>query len=364
VFPELDARSWLTGRPEAALYDLSPAALADEAATEPAERPAALDGADEPPAGVSVETLLATEYGVHPEQVVLTAGADAARFVAFGAAFELSDGDSGALIESPASEGLVRPPEVLGAETRRFERPTPEYGVELDGADAAGAALLALSNRHDPSGRLLTREALAEVADAAAQNGARLLVDETVAPLSETGDSLGGVTAAGLDGAVAVGSTERLPGLAGLEVGWLIGDREFVGAARRVNGYVGGVAGPSRAYALRALYGAEGRTERAREICRENSAALAATLADRPGVECRVFADAPVALLSAEDLGGRALANAAWEQGVLVAPGEFYGVPGAVRVGLGRSPERVRAGLERLSGVLDDRPGGPAGTNP
>jgi len=362
VFPERDAATWLTGRPEAALYDLSPAALLDGADPEPAARPDPVTDLPEAPAGVSVETLLATEYGVHPEQVVLTAGADAARFVAFAAALELSEGP--ALVESPANEALIRTPEALGRSVERFERPAPNYGAE---PDLDSPAVVALSNRHDPSGRLLAREALSELAGRAADAGGRLLVDESVAPLTpdpEDEAALGGVTAAGLDGAVVTGSLERVPGLAGQEVGWVVGDPAVTETARRVQRYVGAVPGTSRVYARRALYRTDGLVERAREICRENSATLAAGLAARPDTTCRVFEDAPVALLSVEGTDGDALAGAAWDAGVLVVPGKFFGEPGMVRIGLGRSPERVRAGLDALGGVLDDLRAARERTNP
>lgn len=353
MFPELDAEAWLTGRPEAALHDLSSAALRDDADDEPSERPAALAGVSEPAAGVSVETILATEYGVHPEQVVLTAGGNAAAFVAFAAALEASE-ESGVLSETPGDKSLAATPAALGADVSRFERPAPSYGLDnLQDSIDESTAVVAISNRHDPSGRLVAAEGLRDAAARARDADARLLVAEDCAPLSDDGDALGGVTAAGMENTIITGSRERLPGLASLEVGWVVTDPALADAARRVQRHLGSVAGPSRAYALRALYGGDALTERAAAICRENSAQLAAGVAARDDVTCRVFEDAPVAALDVAGYSGDEVAGAAWEDGVLVVPGRHYGAPETVRVGLGRSPERVRAGLDALDEVLD-----------
>lgn len=346
------------------MHDLGTSELRGDRGFDPVEVPPRVTDLADPPAGVSVETLLATEYGVHPEQVVVTAGATHANFLAAAAALDLADRGNRperVVVESPGYEPLVKTPEMLGAEVTRFERPRPDYPLDPDrvgdAAAEAEAALVTVTNRHNPSGRLSDRETLDAAAAAARDAGGRLLVDEVYAPYAperrEGETAFGGVTAAGLEGAVVTGSLTKFFGLGDVRLGWLIADREFVAAARRAWRHVPAVAGLSRAVGMRALYGADDLAARSRDLLRENAAALRAFVDRRGDVSGTVFEGNTFAFLDAEGFDGDEVTAAAWEQGVLVAPGRFFGDPRRVRISLGRDPESTRSALAALGGVLD-----------
>jgi aspartate/methionine/tyrosine aminotransferase len=363
VLPDIEYLSWFEGRPEAAMYDLGSSDLRGDRGFDPVAVPPRVADLSDPPAGVSVETVLATEYGVHPEQVVVTAGATHANFLAVAAALDLAaraDRPERVVVEVPGYEPLVKTPEMLGADVERFERPRPDYPLDPDrmrGA-AAEAALVTVTNRHNPSGRLSDRETLDAAAAAARDAGGRLLVDEVYAPYVPEGrgseSAFGGVTAAGLDGAVVTGSLTKFFGLGDVRLGWLIADREFVAAARRAWRHVPAVAGISRAVGTRALYGAEDLTDRSRDLLRENAAALREFVDRRGDVSGTVFEGSTYAFLDVEGFDGDEVVAAAWERGVLAVPGRFFGDPRRVRVSLGRDPESTRAALASFGGVLDD----------
>ena len=46
-----------------------------------------------------------------------------------------------------------------------------------------------------------------------------------------------------------------------------------------------------------------------------------------------------------------------WRHGVLVAPGEYFGAPGHLRIGFGADAEAVGLGLQRLEAALQAGPG-------
>jgi len=366
VLPDIEYLSWFAGRPEAAMHDLGTSELRGDRGFDPVEMPPRVADMADPPAGVSVETVLATEYGVHPEQVVVTAGATHANFLAAAAALDLadrSDRPERIAVESPGYEPLVKTPEMLGADVGRFERLRPDYPLDparIEDA-AAEAALVTVTNRHNPSGRLSDRETLDAAATAAEDAGGYLLVDEVYAPYvpedREAPDgaaAFGGVTAAGLGGAVVTGSLTKFFGLGDVRLGWLIADREFVAAARRVWHHVPAVAGLSRAVGIRALYGADELVARSRELLRESAAALREFVDRRGDVSGTVFQGNSYAFLDVEGFDGDEVAAAAWEGGVLVAPGRFFGDPRRVRISLGRDPESTQTALAGFGGILDD----------
>jgi aspartate/methionine/tyrosine aminotransferase len=369
MFPRLDYLEWIAGRPEVALYDLGSSDLRGDRDHEPTVVPEPLEGLPDPPAGATLETQIAGEYGVHPERVLVTPGASTANFVATAAALypNAGTGDGGedareaiptALVEKPAYEPLVEAPRALGGTTNRFLRPrNDDYALDSDRIDAAlddDTRLVTVTNRHNPSGRLADPDALAAAASAASDAGARLLVDEVYAPFGEdAGDGpFGGPTAVDLDGAVVTGSLTKFFGLGDLRVGWVIADSEFVDRARSILHHLPGNAGPSRALGMRAFHNVEDLAERSRDLVAENHALLASFVDAHDNVHAVVPGGSTYAFLEVDGTDGDELATAAWDEGVLVAPGRFFDDEDGVRVSLGRTPDHSAAALDALAGVL------------
>jgi aspartate/methionine/tyrosine aminotransferase len=76
-------------------------------------------------------------------------------------------------------------------------------------------------------------------------------------------------------------------------------------------------------------------------------------VADREDLSGRVEPGCTYAFLEHESADGTEVAQAAWEQGLLVVPGRFFDDTDSFRVGACRDTETVRAGLDRLGEVLD-----------
>jgi aspartate/methionine/tyrosine aminotransferase len=366
VFPRIDYFDWLEGRREAAMHDLACADLRGDRAVGSAPVPDPVADRPDPPAGVNLHSLVATEYGVHPRQVVVTAGASHAAFVAAATAVTMATtGDEDAptpraLVEKPGYEPHVQTPVGVGAEVDRFRRTEPDFALDPDRVQSAlrdETALVTVTNRHNPSGALADRETLAEAATATREAGAHLLVDEVYAPYltgarEGAGTAFGGPTAAGLDGAVVVNSLSKFHGLPDLRVGWLVADPEFAERARSVKHHVPAVADTAELLAGRAVYATEDIAADRRALLAENAALLRSFVRDRDDVEGSVHEGSPFAFLDVAGADGDEVAAAAWEAGVLVSPGSFFGDDDRVRVALGRDPEATAAGLDAFAGVL------------
>jgi aspartate/methionine/tyrosine aminotransferase len=366
MFARLEYLEWISGRPEVALYDLATSDLRGERDLEPELVPDPLDGLDDPPTGATLETQVAAEYGVHPQQVLVTPGTSVANFVAVAAALysspEAGDEDEEstaptALVEKPTYEPLLKAPGSIGGDVNRFLREDESRLVpdRVRKAMTDDTRLVTVSNRHNPSGRLTDRETLSDVADIVDEHGARLLVDEVYAPfVSEATDGpFGGPSAAGFDRTVVTSSLTKFYGLLDLRVGWLVADEAFVERARSVAYHIPGVAGPSRVLGRRALHNSDRLGDRSRELVSENADLLGAFVESRDDVEGFVAPDSTFAFLDPVNVDGDELAETAWDEGLLVVPGRFFGDEERVRVSLGRSTEHVTAALEALGAVLD-----------
>ncbi|MFC6837198.1 pyridoxal phosphate-dependent aminotransferase [Halomarina ordinaria] len=357
VFEPIAYLEWIAGRPEAADHDLGSSDL--RRAGDGRVVPPALADREDPPPGTTLESQVATVYDADPTDVHVTAGASHANLLAAMAACAASD-DPHVLVESPGYEPQAATPAGFGASVDRFSRAP---GGRLDPGRLRDALtpetdLVVCTNRHNPTGALADRETLAAAAEAVGEVDATLLVDEVYAPYvlearSGDGSAFGGVTAAGLPNTVVASSLTKFHGLGGLRIGWLVGEGAFVERLDRVAWHLPVVADPSRALARRTLHHADALAERSRERLAANHELLSEFLAGRTDVVGDVPAGCPYGLVWHADVDGDVLSAAAWEAGVLVVPGRFFGVRGAVRVAAGHDAETTAAALAAFGRVLD-----------
>ncbi|MFB6126177.1 MAG: pyridoxal phosphate-dependent aminotransferase [Halolamina sp.] len=384
MFEPMPYLEWIEGRPEAATYDLGSSAVRGrESPAVDAVVPSPLADRDHPgPEAPSLRESLAAEYGVAPERVLVTGGATQANMLAAAAVLGLEsedghpegDPDLGSeeptprvLVEKPGYDPLVYTPSALGATVDRFRRPPEDdYALQPDRVAAAALAetvLATVTNRHNPSGRLADRDRLAAVADAATEAGCRLLVDEVYAPYvdgdgppagGDEGTAFGGPTAAGLPNTVVTGSLTKFHGLEELRVGWLVGPERVVERARAAATHTGTLAGPSRALARRFFSHRDELVADSRRHLRTGAERLRSFVAGRDDLTA-THADPGCSFAFVEHDGhdGDAVAEAAWDAGVLVIPGRFFGLSEGVRLSAGGDPEEVAVGLDRFGQVLD-----------
>ena len=350
---------WIEGRPETADHDLGSSDLRTHR-TGGSVTPPPLAGLPDPDDPPSLSASIAAEYGVDESSVLVTAGATHANFLAAAAALSLAEGEE-VVVEEPGYDPLVHTPAGIGATVTRFDRPTrsgyPLLPKEIDSAVSGRTALVTVTNRHNPTGRLTPREELASVAEAVADANSRLLVDEVYGPYTAENDAegaFGGVTAAGLPNTVVTGSFTKFHGLGGLKIGWLVADEPFVERARETFMHFPSVAAPSRALARRFFAHRDELVGASRRHLRRNHGLLSSFVAERPALDGEIAAGCTFGFVEHARADGDELTEAAWDAGVLVVPGRFFGAPSGVRISAGRSPEAVEGGLETLGEVLDE----------
>jgi aspartate/methionine/tyrosine aminotransferase len=362
MLPPIPYLEWIQGRPAAATHDLGSSDLSPGPDGEGAVPPRLADS-PVPPDGTTLEAQLAAEYGVPPSQVLVAAGATHANVLATMVARDLAGANRPrVVVERPGYQPLVETPRGLGARVDRFDRPATDgfrlRPEALDGVLDDSVAHVTVTNRHNPSGALASRETLAAVADRVADAGSYLVVDEVYAPYrarpADASGAFGGPTAAGLQNTVVTSSLTKFHGLGGLRIGWVVGPQAFVDRARSVLRHLPAVAEPSRALARRALHDEDRLGRQSRSLLERNAAQLRAFVSSRSSLRGEVPPDCTFAFLSADGASGDAVAEAAAERGVLVVPGRFFDSPDRFRLSLGRDPDAMGTGLAALEAALDD----------
>lgn len=300
---------------------------------------------------------LSRRYGLDPEQIVATTGVTGGVALALKAL--VAPGDH-VLVERPGFDLLTRLAADSGAVVKTFQRLAPDYRVDL--ADlrerlTAKTRAVLITNLHNPSGAWLSPDDIAAIGALADTVGAVLIVDEVYADFAGA-EHAPPATKLGAN-IISASSLTKIFGLFALKFGWLAADPALVARVRQSapDGDMG-VSKLSHAVAAHVLENPapfeahwRGLVDASRPIVERHVGALVGAgllEGDLPPYGCMYFPRVP----GVDDT--RALARRLLEGfDVLVAPGEYFGAPGHIRIGFGTEPEVVERGLIRLAAGLE-----------
>jgi aspartate/methionine/tyrosine aminotransferase len=295
---------------------------------------------------------VARRYGLSPDQIIATTGATGALGLVLKAL--VAPGDH-VLVERPGFDLLAKLASEAGARVEGFDRPAPGYAIDLDGLArriTSQTRVVLVTNLHNPSGARLAPAELAAAAEVAGRVGAVLVVDEVYADFAAGAGAPPAATLA--ENIVSVSSLTKVFGLFALKFGWLAAASPLIARLRQSapDGDMG-VSKLSHAVAAHVLeapapFEAHWRRVLAqtRPVVEREAARLVAEglLQDPPPpYGCMWFPRVP-GVSDTRSLSRRLLA----EFDVVVAPGEFFGAPGAIRIGFGADAASVETGLQRL----------------
>jgi succinyldiaminopimelate transaminase len=241
--------------------------------------------------------------------------------------------------------------------------PTYAVGAALAGARAVATdsltslgperpALLWLNSPSNPTGRVLPPEHLRKVVDWCRERGTVLVSDECylecaweAEPVSVLHPSVRGDS---VDGLLAVHSLSKRSNVAGYRCAFVAGDARLVGELLAVRKNLGlQMPGPQQVAMAAALSdAAHAKEQHARYAARRTAL--------RSALESAGFridhSEASLYLWATRGEGCWATVDWLADRGILVAPGDFYGVAGAqhVRVAFTATDERIQAAVARL----------------
>jgi aspartate/methionine/tyrosine aminotransferase len=307
-----------------------------------------------------VVAALAGRYGVAADQVLCTTGATSALSLIYRAF--LQPGDR-VLVESPGFDLFTEIAASLGVAIDYFQRSGPAAQPSLQRIAAAiqpRTRLIVVSNLHNPTGMAVNADVLAGMAALAEKAGAVLVVDEVYHGYTAADPARW--SAAHLSPSViAISSLAKVYGLGALRCGWAIGDAALLTRVREIQSRLEfGVSRVTHAVAALVLEQPAIWEQHWRDILQATRPVIAGRLAgwqaeglatsSLPEHGCICF----VRVTGVDDTLSFSNRLAA-EHRVIVAPGEFFGAPGFIRVGFSRDPDVLSASLDRLEAGLRAR---------
>jgi hypothetical protein len=300
------------------------------------------------------EELTRIYPGASVDRVEVTNGTSEANYLL--ALALLREGDEVAF-EVPNYMQYGGVPKSLGARVNRFrlriDRDWEPDWEEFERAVNPKTRLVYVSNPNNPSGSVLTLEAMQRMARRCEQVGAWLLADEVYlgAEIARPRTpSFWGMS----DRVIVTSGLSKAYGIPGVRIGWIVGPADVVAECWSQHDYI--TIGPNKISdaVARVAVQPENREKlyaRTRAILQHNlpimrewTSSFAGFLTFREpqaGALCLMRYQSPTPSF---DLCERIRVN----QSVLIVPGAHLGLEGYIRVWLGGKPEFLREGLRRI----------------
>ncbi|MGW1626427.1 bifunctional succinyldiaminopimelate transaminase/glutamate-prephenate aminotransferase [Streptomyces sp. NPDC002172] len=245
---------------------------------------------------------------------------------------------------------LAYPTYEVGARLARAEHEVYDDPRDLD---PANLKLLWLNSPSNPTGKVLSKQELTEIVVWARTHGILLFSDECYLELGWEADPVSvlhpDVNGGSYDGIVAVHSLSKRSNLAGYRAAFLAGDPAVLGPLLEIRKHGGMMtSAPTQAAVVAALSDDTHVQEQRERYAARRTALREALLSHGFRIE---HSEASLYLWATRDESCWQTVSHLADLGILVAPGDFYGVAGEnfVRVALTATDERIRAAVERLS---------------
>ena len=301
------------------------------------------------------ESLAALYPGATPDHIEVTNGTSEANYLL--ALSLVRDGDEVAF-EVPNYMQYWGLPRSLGAKVNRFHLRIdqdwePDW-EEFDRAVTERTRLVYISNPNNPSGAVLSRDAMQRIVERCESTGAYLIADEVYQGAEiycERTTSFWGMS----DRVIVTSGLSKAYGIPGVRIGWIVGPKEVIAECWTQHDYLTIAPNKISDAVARVAVRAENREKlyaRTRTILQHNLPIMREWVAGfggfltfrepRAGALClmRYNSDAP-----SYPLCERIRVN----QSVLIVPGVQLGVEGFLRIWLGGKPEFLSEGLRRIA---------------
>jgi aspartate/methionine/tyrosine aminotransferase len=220
---------------------------------------------------------------------------------------------------------------------------------------AKGARLIALTNPNNPTGALMGRDMLLQIADIARAQGAWVLSDEVYRGTEQAGTDLTPSMADLYERGISTAGMSKAFSLAGLRLGWVCGPREVIDAVNIHRDYnTISVGMLDDHFATMALESVDRIITRSRTIVRRNLAILDHWVQTTPGVSyVKPQAGTTAMVAYGRDRPSRDLCLALLaDTGVMFVPGDVFGMEGHVRIGYACDTDVLKTGLARTTAWL------------
>ncbi|MFT4012709.1 MAG: aminotransferase [Paracoccus sp. (in: a-proteobacteria)] len=250
-------------------------------------------------------------------------------------------------------------PESIGAEVELLHlRPENDFLpdlAELRAMIRPDTRLIALNNPNNPTGALMDRALLEDIAGIAREVGAWVLCDEVYRGTDQVGDGYSVSMADLYEKGISTAGMSKAYSLAGLRLGWIVAPREVIEAVMIQRDYntisVGCI---DEYFAIMALEARDKIMKRAHALSRGNLALVADWIAGEPLLSWIRPRSGTTALLKYDlPMTSREFCvKLLEEEGVMLTPGSTMEMEGWLRLGFTNPTEDLQRGLRQISAFL------------
>ena len=308
---------------------------------------------------IELRTALSQTYtDTSPEEIFVTTGAIEANFLLFNVLVQPGDH---VIVVDPAYQQLQSVPRALGAEVELLSVVHDDgYHYDLDQLRAMvrpTTRLIVVNTPHNPTGAMLSDAQIDELIEIARENDSWILSDEAYRWIEHPGgEKIPAPIRGRYEKGSSVGTGSKPFGVPGLRIGWFAAPADIAQAAWSVRDYVSLSPGKlSDIITTSIVEHRDALLARNAAIIGENLRTANAWFADHSDLVAWIPPRAGLlAMMSyTADIDSTTLGNRlAGEAGVMLAPGDAFGMPGRLRIGIGQDPTIFREGLERTSDFL------------
>jgi len=226
---------------------------------------------------------------------------------------------------------------------------------ELRALAVPGTRLIAINNPNNPTGALMHRPMLEEIAAIARDAGAFILCDEVYRGTDQEGAGTTASIADVYEKGISTAGMSKAYALAGLRLGWIAAPREVIEAVSIHRDYdtisVGMI---DDHFAALALENRDKVLARSQAITRGNLAIVEEWVAREPRISWVKPQSGTTALLKYDvPMSSREFCVAlVKETGVMFTPGSALDMEGYIRIGYANNPVILKEGLGRVSSFL------------
>ncbi|HKV39515.1 MAG TPA: aminotransferase class I/II-fold pyridoxal phosphate-dependent enzyme [Blastocatellia bacterium] len=301
---------------------------------------------------------IANMQNVDPAEVQIVTGAAEALLILF---FLAAEPGANVILPFPYFPPFDAVPRSLGLESRYYHlRREDDFRIDLNEITRntdANTKLILVNSPHNPTGSILGNDELLWLHDFAVERGIQLAVDEVYHPIYH---GIENASAARLPHATVLGDFSKAFCLSGLRVGWILErNRHRMGQYNDARSYftVSNTA-MGEALAVAAVEHREVIFERVRRTSAANLAALnnfftrvsdtAGWVSPKGGMTIFPW------LRDGSD--SRPFCEKLARQGVLVAPGDCFGMPSHFRLGFGATEDGFTHALMEIEALIRQDP--------
>ncbi|MEO8028149.1 MAG: aminotransferase class I/II-fold pyridoxal phosphate-dependent enzyme [Bryobacteraceae bacterium] len=306
---------------------------------------------------IELREAVAEAEGVSPNHVQIVAGSSEALWMLY---FHAAEPGANVVVPWPCFSPMLSMPKSLGLETRLYHlRRENAYTVDVDEVLSLvdGRTRIVLINTpHNPTGSTIDDVDLRAIHDFCAERGVQFIVDQVYHPIYH---GAAGMAAASLPYATVLGDASKAMSLSGLRIGWMI-DRDasrlkdYANAHAYLNITAAALSEPLAALALRQRRIVLGKAQEAASRNLALAKVFFEERADRFGwVQPRGGMTAFPWLKQQAD--ARPFAEALTKGGVLIAPGDCFGMPEHFRFGFTAIGDGLPNALEVFARVAAEQ---------